>query len=476
MSRHIKGDITIRARILISVFSILLISVSRPASADNIDDYVRKAIKAAHIPAAAVVVLRAGKPAKIAAYGTADIEGGVPATTDTEFQLASATKLFTGILVMRMVEEKKLTLADPVSKYIEDTPAKLRDMTIMELASHSSGLPDALTAGPFKDIRAVRDWAAAQPALAQPSVQSIYSQTEFALLTQVLERVSGESFDALLNDEIIRPLGLSQTHYAYLEDVTPDPGTSVVSAKLVPRRATAYRWTGSEQLRYEYTYPEWTHANAGLFIYTSDLAKLLEALQGTKLLNAASKEILTKAYILKDGKSAPFGVAWIVRRWRNQLAIGHSGGPGYSDIWIYPGRGLSIAVLINAHSVFPVLADQVANIADPVNPPAHPQISDNDPALSKRLENFAADLGVKGPDTALMSPDAVSKLSSLFAMLRPTVSIFGTPKSWQLMAHSAEGNPSRSRSYLATYQFGELIWTFGLTSDDKIASVFAAPD
>src|SRR6185312_149959 len=134
-----------------------------PAGADSVDDYVRAAIKAADIPAAAVVVLRAGKSPKIAAYGTADIEGNVPATTDTAFQLASATKLFAGILVMRMIEENKLTLADPVSKYVEDTPPTLRNITIMELASHSSGLPDALMAGPFKNIHAVRDWAAAQP-------------------------------------------------------------------------------------------------------------------------------------------------------------------------------------------------------------------------------------------------------------------------------------------------------------------------
>jgi CubicO group peptidase (beta-lactamase class C family) len=476
MSSYIKAVIPMRSRIFTAFLSIVLLGASHPASADKVDDYVRKAIRAAHIPAAAVVVLRAGKPPKIAAYGTADIEGNVPATTDTAFQLASATKLFTGILVMRMVEERKLTLADPVSKYVEDMPPKLRNITIMELASHSSGLPDALTAGPFKDIDAVRGWASAQPALAQASVQSIYSQTEFALLTQVLERVSGKSFDALLEDEIIRPLGLTETHYAYLEDVTPDPGTSVVSAKLIPRRTTAYRWTGSEQLRYEYTYPQWTHANAGLFISASDIAKLLEALQGNKLLNAASKQTLTQPYILKDGKNAPFGVAWIVRRWRNQLAIGHSGGPGYSDIWIYPGHGLSVAVLISAHNFFPVLADQIAEIVDPVNPPAHAQISDNDPALSKRLENYAANLGVNGPDRALMSPEAASRLSSLLAMLRPTVAIFGTPKSWRLIARSAEGDASRSCSYLASYQFGELIWTFGLTPDDKIESVFATPD
>jgi len=449
---------------------------SRPASADNVDDYIRNAIKSAHIPAAAVVVLRAGKPPKIAAYGTADIEGSVPATIHTAFQLASATKLFTGILVMRMVEEGKLALADPVSKYIPDMPPKLGMMTIMELASHSSGLPDAVTAGPFKNISAVRDWVAAQAPLAQPSVQSIYSQTEFALLTQVLERVSGKTFDTLVNDEIIRPVGLTETRYAYREDVAPDPGISVVSAELVPGRATAYRWTGFEQRRYEYAYPEWEHANAGLFISAADLARLFEALQGDKLLSAASKKTLTEAYVLKDGKKATFGVAWIVRYWRKQQAIGHSGGPGYSDIWIYPGLGLSVAVLVNGHSFFPVLADQVAAIVNPVEPPEHVHIPDNDPTLSKRLQNYAANLEANGLDQSLISLDAAANLDSVLAMLRPTVSIFGAPKSWKLIGTSAEGSPGRSRTYLATYQVGELIWTFDLTADDKIASVFATPD
>jgi hypothetical protein len=133
-------------------------------------------------------------------------------------------------------------------------------------------------------------------------------------------------------------------------------------------------------------------------------------------------------------------------------------------------------VLINGHSLFPVLADQVADIVDPVEPPEHVKIPDNDPALSKRLQNYAANLEVNGLDQSFTSLDAAATLDSVLTMLKPTVSIFGTPRSWKLIEASAEGSPGRSRTYLATYQFGELIWTFDLTLDGKIASVFATPD
>jgi hypothetical protein len=133
-------------------------------------------------------------------------------------------------------------------------------------------------------------------------------------------------------------------------------------------------------------------------------------------------------------------------------------------------------VLINGHSLFPVLADQVADIVDPVEPPEHVKIPDNDPALSKRLQNYAANLEVNGLDQSFTSLDAAATLDSVLTMLKPTVSIFGTPRSWKLIEASAEGSPGRSRTYLATYQFGELIWSFDLTLDGKIASVFATPD
>jgi len=466
----------LRARLIGWAGSALLLISSSGARADKVDAYIRHAMARAHVPGVAVVVLQAGKPPKIAAYGTADIEGSVPVTRSTAFQLASATKLFTGILLMRMVQEGRLALSDPISKYIENVPPAWRGITVLQLASHSSGFPDAVNAGPFSDIYAVRDWAARQPPLAAPGVQSIYSQTEFALLTEILQKVSGRSFDTLLKQEIIAPLGLTTTRYSYLNDISGDPGTAVVSAKLVPGRATIYRWSGTEQLRYEYTYPNWTHANAGLYSSAADLAKLLIALQGDKLLDAASKRALGQAYRLKNGKTAPFGAAWATRRWRNRLAMGHSGGPGLSDIWIYPERKLAVAILVNSHTIFPVLADQIAEIVDPAPPPRRARIPDADPVLSRKLETWTSRPSIAGSGRTLIASESAPAMASLLSLLAPTVAAFGTPKSWHLVAESTDVKSNRSRTYAASYGVGELIWTFQLSAKGQIVSAFATPD
>ena len=123
--------------------ALMLLGLAGSAKADPVDDYIRRAMTAAHVPAAAVVVVRAGHPPKVAAYGIADIEGGVPATPDTAFQLASATKLFTGILTLRsncnQVRRLRTGTAELCATYRSDSDEKLKIIVTDKFAE--KGLP-----------------------------------------------------------------------------------------------------------------------------------------------------------------------------------------------------------------------------------------------------------------------------------------------------------------------------------------------
>src|SRR5579862_838390 len=92
-------------------------------AADPIDDYLKQQMAKEHIPGLSVVIVRDGKILKLKSYGMANLEWGMPATPETAFQLASATKLLTVTALMRLVEQGQIALDDPVGRYLPEAPA-----------------------------------------------------------------------------------------------------------------------------------------------------------------------------------------------------------------------------------------------------------------------------------------------------------------------------------------------------------------
>src|SRR5262249_16586017 len=120
----------------------LLLVAPGVVRADQVDDYLKAQIEKNHIPGLSVVILRDGKTIKLTSYGAANLEWDQPVTPDTVFQLASSTKLFTGIALMLLVEEGKLALDDKIAKYLPEAPSAWQDINIRHLANHSAGIRD----------------------------------------------------------------------------------------------------------------------------------------------------------------------------------------------------------------------------------------------------------------------------------------------------------------------------------------------
>src|SRR5207244_330039 len=104
------------------------------------DTYIETEMTKRHIPGLSIAVVRRGEIVHTKGYGMADVELSVPATANTVYQIGSITKQFTATAIMMLVEEEKLSLDDPISRYLDNAPEAWKDVTVRHLLNHTSGI------------------------------------------------------------------------------------------------------------------------------------------------------------------------------------------------------------------------------------------------------------------------------------------------------------------------------------------------
>jgi CubicO group peptidase (beta-lactamase class C family) len=321
----------------------------------RVDEYLRARMEEHQIPALSVTIVQRGEPLHVAAYGVANLEWQVPATPDTAFQLASATKLLTATLVMLLVERGEIRLDAPIADYLPQAPAAWGAITLRHLASHTSGIPDHV--GPVASVEAAVEAASRLPLEYVPGEQAKYGLSDYVVLTHVLETVTGKPFQVLLQDRLLGPLGMISTRF----DNAAEDGAARVS-DIVPRRASVYNWDGSTQRTFAFLFPTWTYSAGGLYSSASDLMRWAAALDGGRLLSTDSLDQMWTRQWLTGGAAGPFGIGWIVDEHAGRKVAGHSGGPALADIVRFVGEELTIVVLTNQQNLRPYLAMGVADL------------------------------------------------------------------------------------------------------------------
>ncbi|WP_269715016.1 serine hydrolase domain-containing protein [Caulobacter sp. NIBR2454] len=374
-----------------SVLAILLSTIAFSAHADAVDDLVQAQMTRSRIPAAAVAIVEDGRITKLQGYGVAALEWAAPADADTPFQIASGTKIFTGVLLMRLVERGDIRLDDTLDRYFDDAPESWKRITVRHLANHTSGISDDI--GPWPDKTADFVATAKKTPLAYPTgAKSSYGLVDFVLLRAVMEKASGLEFQALLDREIVQPLGLTHTRFNGMRN----EGPMRVSAP-IPGRAVVYSWKDGGQTIREFLYPEPTYAAGGLFSSARDIAKLFAALDQGRYLKPDSLTQLMTPGVLNDGSKGGFGVGWVARRLRGQPVAGHSGGPALADIVRLPQGKRTVIVLTNQARFYPLLADAVAGLDMPPAP-ATPVLKDDAPQITALLGTVLKETAAGTPD------------------------------------------------------------------------------
>jgi len=383
-------------------------------------------------PGCAVGVAVGGKPVLLKAYGMADLEHDVRNTPDTIFEAGSVSKQVTVLAVQLLASEGKLSLDDPVRKYIPELPDYKVPLTIRHMLNHTSGLRDwgsvESIAGWPRTSREythghVLDIVSRQKALNfEPGTAWSYSNTGFNLATMIVSRVSGIPFPEFEQERIFKPLGMK--HTSWRDDHT----------RIVKGRAMAYALRSGE---YHTEMPfENVYGNGGLLTTVGDLLIWNENFVTPKVGSAKALTEMATAGHFNDGKPLAYGLGLFIEEHRGLHNVYHSGSTaGYrAHLNRFPDAHTSVAVLCNggdgdasrsANQVSDVFLGDRLKPASP-STAAEPQAAAlNPPPTAEQLNALAGSYWSEEAETMLTAavdqealvlrrrPDAVIKLIAI---------------------------------------------------------------
>jgi CubicO group peptidase (beta-lactamase class C family) len=291
----------------------------------------------------AVLVARGGDVILSKGYGFANLEWDIPNSPTTKFRLGSITKQFTAASILLLAERGQLTLDDPIKKHMPDAPAAWDKITIYNLLTHTSGIPNFTNLPEYRSLKledtpvaktvaTVRD----KPLEFAPGEKMSYSNSGYLVLGYVIERISGGSYAKFVTDNIFTPLGMKDSGY--------DSNTAII-----PRRAAGYVPSATGPLNADYVHMSIPHAAGALYSTIEDLLRWEHGLFGGKLISAASLVKMTTPF---KGNYA-LGVS--VETANGRKVVQHGGGiEGFNTfLAYYPDSKLTVAVLANVNGQVP---------------------------------------------------------------------------------------------------------------------------
>jgi CubicO group peptidase (beta-lactamase class C family) len=326
-------------------------------------------------PGCAVGIVKSGQLFFEKGYGAANLEYGLPLSPQSVFQIASASKPFTALSILILVQDGKLRLEDPIRRYLPEMPDYANRVTIAQLIGHTSGLRDAMTLvvlsgrsfGETFGKNDIMKLITRQTGLNfPPGDQWMYSNTDYILAGVIVERVSRKTLRQFADERIFGPLGMKNTHYY------EDPASEIVA-----RRATGYSPTTSS-----FTIDEgetYVLGAAGVHTTIEDLVRWDSALSAPPPALAVAIAALQKPAILNNGSTAHAGTAdWtlgslLAEPWGRYKTIRQDGAwAGFrSDFLRIPEEGLSIICLCNRSDADPTaMSRRMARLFLPEMPTA----------------------------------------------------------------------------------------------------------
>ncbi|MFN8442860.1 MAG: serine hydrolase domain-containing protein [Caldilineaceae bacterium] len=350
----------------------------------ELEQFLTQLVAAGSPPGLSIVVVKDGKLVYNRAFGLADGPNQIAATPETVYHWWSMTKIVTAIAILQLNEQGGLQLDDPVTRYLPEfavqAPAGSQPITIRHLLNHSSGLADPVPA--MLGWVHYQDELVDQTALLKrylpeyqqlqfaPGSKASYSNLGYMVLGAVIEAVSGQPYADYVTEQILRPLGMTQTGFLYAPALqahaasgsqplvhlyTPLLPFLLDIGALIRERAGGTLWMNRVYID--------ALPSSGLLGSASDVARLMLAylnegeLDGVRILTPQSVTLMTSdSQVLGEGpnmaayENGQHGIGWYVipegQRWRLQH---HGGGAGFATTMrLYPEEKLGIAILANS--------------------------------------------------------------------------------------------------------------------------------
>lgn len=324
-------------------------------------------------PGAAVAVIQDGKIVYDRGFGSANLEYDIPITPETVFHVASVSKQFTAFSILLLADQGKLSLDDPIQKYLPELHTFDKPVTIRHLIHHTSGIRDqwellAMAGWRLDDVITqdhIRRMAWRMTELNfEPGSQFLYSNMGYSLLAEIVERVSKKPFTTFTAENIFQPLGMTHTHFHNDHQM------------LVKNRAYSYSSAGPNSYRLSAL----NYANVGatsLFTTADDLAKWVMNFDTKKVGGPAVIARMQEVGKLNNGRNLDYAAALTVRKRKGLTEVSHNGADaGYrAEVEYYPEQRFGVVVLSNVADFNPSgFAEQIADfyLADKFTPEPAP--------------------------------------------------------------------------------------------------------
>ncbi len=326
--------------LLLSIFSL---SCRGPVDYEKEIDTIFENYNNSNTPGAAVAVYKNSEIIFTKGYGLADLETKVKIDSTTNFRLASVTKQFTAMCILILVEHDSLSLDDKLSKFFPGFPAYADKITIENLLQHTSGIlayedymDDTLTIQ-LKDKDVLDILMAQDSVYFKPGSEHRYSNSGYALLALIVEKVSGESFAGFLKRNIFDPLGMTNT-------VAFEEGISTVANRSYGYKDTDSGWVFSDQ-----SLTSAVLGDGGIYTSVKDMQKWDRALSSYKLISGELQEKAWSKGKTTNGEVFDYGYGWRLDEYDNHVTRYHTGSTcGFSNVYFrFPEEGISVLVLMN---------------------------------------------------------------------------------------------------------------------------------
>ena len=342
-------------------------AVAAPAGAQDagrlpaqVDSIATAVLAATGVPSASVAIVRHGAIAYVHAYGNAKLDPQTPADTTMRYAIGSISKQFTAAAILLLTQQHKVSLDDPVSRFVPGL-SRGNEVTVRELLSHTSGYQDFWPQDyvppsmekPTTPQQIIDRWAK-QPLDFEPGTKWQYSNTNFIIAGLIVQKASGTPFTKFIHTRILDPLGLT---------------TAVDFDALGPSAAQpiGYMRYGLGPLRPSTpTGPGWMFGAGELAMTPTDLAKWDISMIKQSVLSPASYKAMETTVLLKNGVSSGYGLGVEVGQVGGHRMISHSGEvSGFTaENMVFPDDSAAIVVLTNqdAAPASGAIAQQVSRV------------------------------------------------------------------------------------------------------------------
>ncbi len=436
---------------------VLLALRALPAQAQQsfdaqVDTVAHRILERTGVPSASVAVVRNGRLVYAQAYGEAQLDPKRPASPDMRYSIGSISKQFAAASILLLQEQGKLSLDDPVSRFLPDL-TRADEVTIRELLSHTSGyqdfwpqdyVPPAMLK-PTTPQKILDQWAK-KPLDFDPGTKWQYSNTNYVIAGMIVEKVSGVPFFRFIEDHILSPLKMQSAIDFDRSGLTKSDPVGYLRYALGPLRPAPAEGTG------------WMFAAGELAMTPTDLAKWDIAMIDESLLKPASYRALETEVLLKNGVGTGYGLGVDVGMQGGHRIISHTGEvSGFTAAnLVFPDDSAAVVVLTNQDA-----ASAASGIAQGISSLLFTTQDENTAARTQQALEIFKGLQMGTIDRALFTDDCNAYFSDqALADFAASLAPLGQPKSFVQTRESYRGG-MLLRVFQVTFASRTLrVWTF----------------